>query len=217
MRDLLTPLAGDGVTGLTDIPGPAAVRLLGVSGLAVSVDTATIGAELVWRTDTTAAALEDAQFELGQGPSVDAGTSGVLVAVPDLGPAGARWPMFALAAARLGVGAIFAFPLRIGAIRLGTLTAYRVEPGPLAVATVADAAALANAVTGLLLRPAGEPGDGEHRARVHQASGMISIQLGVPVAEALLRLRAHAYRHARPITDVADDVVARRLRFGGDP
>ncbi|MFG2343639.1 ANTAR domain-containing protein [Streptomyces phaeochromogenes] len=54
---------------------------------------------------------------------------------------------------------------------------------------------------------------GLHRAAVHQATGMISVQLGVTMEEALLRLRAHAYSSERPLGEVADDVVARRLRF----
>ena len=42
---------------------------------------------------------------------------------------------------------------------------------------------------------------------------MVAVQLGVPVADALLRLRAHAFSSGRPVSDVADDVVARRFRF----
>jgi hypothetical protein len=53
----------------------------------------------------------------------------------------------------------------------------------------------------------------ERRAVVHQAAGMISVQLGVDMTVALLRLRAHAWAHERPIVDVATDVVARRLLF----
>ena len=50
---------------------------------------------------------------------------------------------------------------------------------------------------------------------VHQASGMVAVQLGVSVAEALIRLRAHAFQHDRIVADVARDVVDRRLRFDG--
>jgi hypothetical protein len=42
---------------------------------------------------------------------------------------------------------------------------------------------------------------------------MISVQLNVSLADALVRLRAHAYAQDRPIAEVAGDVVARRLRF----
>ena len=43
---------------------------------------------------------------------------------------------------------------------------------------------------------------------------MISVQLEVSAAEALVRLRAHAYAEGRTLRDVAADVVGRRLRLG---
>src|SRR5437763_51787 len=54
------------------------------------------------------------------------------------------------------------------------------------------------------------------QSEVHQATGMITVQLGVTVAVALVRLRAYAYAHDRRLRDVAADVVARRLRFDPD-
>jgi hypothetical protein len=54
---------------------------------------------------------------------------------------------------------------------------------------------------------------GEYRAEIHQASGMVSIQLDVSVADGLVRLRAHAFTTGRPLRDVAADVVGRRLRL----
>jgi hypothetical protein len=46
---------------------------------------------------------------------------------------------------------------------------------------------------------------------------MVSVQLDVDVEEAFLRLRAYAYAGDRRLTEVAGDVVARRLRFDPDP
>ena len=48
---------------------------------------------------------------------------------------------------------------------------------------------------------------------VHQASGMVAAQLDTTISQALIRLRAHAYGNDRSLTDVARDVVDRRLRF----
>jgi hypothetical protein len=56
-----------------------------------------------------------------------------------------------------------------------------------------------------------------HRAEIDQATGMLTVQLGVPVAEAFARLRAYAYAHDRRLADVARDIVARRLRLHRDP
>ena len=46
---------------------------------------------------------------------------------------------------------------------------------------------------------------------------MLTEQLGTGIAEALLRLRAYAYANDRRLTDVARDIVARRLRLYPDP
>jgi hypothetical protein len=42
---------------------------------------------------------------------------------------------------------------------------------------------------------------------------MVAVQLGINVADALVRLRAHAFAYDRALRDVAEDVVARRMRF----
>jgi hypothetical protein len=48
---------------------------------------------------------------------------------------------------------------------------------------------------------------------VHNAAGMVSVQAGASITEALVRLRAYAFSHDRLLGDVAKDVVAGRLRF----
>jgi hypothetical protein len=219
---------GDGQTGVGLAPATAgaAASALGVDGICAGVGTGPEGVVLAWGSRATSAALDDAQFTLGEGPSVEAVTGGYPVLVPELSGALERWPAFTPAAMSLGVGAVFAFPLQIGAISIGVLMAHRAVPGPLAVGQLADGLALADAVTVLLLHwaPADQheaagwgrprPGweqPGTHRAEVHQATGMLSVQLKVPLAEALVRLRAHAYATDRPISEVAADVVARRL------
>jgi hypothetical protein len=151
------------------------------------------------------------------------------VSAPDLAAAAARWPAFALPAAALGVRAVFAWPLRIGAINVGTLVAHRSTVGPMPDGALADAWALADTVTVLMLHQkyasVGLPVLGSHpsssatqpsalyRAEVHQAAGVISLQLGVGLAEALVRLRAYAFAAEQPVCDVAAQVVARRLHF----
>jgi hypothetical protein len=49
---------------------------------------------------------------------------------------------------------------------------------------------------------------------VHNAAGMVSVQEGISVTEALIRLRAFAFSSDRLLADVAEDVLARRLRLG---
>jgi AmiR/NasT family two-component response regulator len=53
----------------------------------------------------------------------------------------------------------------------------------------------------------------DFRFVVHNAAGMISVQQGISVTDALIRLRAYAFSHDRPLTDVAQDVIDRRIRL----
>jgi AmiR/NasT family two-component response regulator len=46
---------------------------------------------------------------------------------------------------------------------------------------------------------------------------MLTEQLGVGIADAFIRLRAYAYTRDLRLTDVARDIVARRLRLSSDP
>jgi hypothetical protein len=44
---------------------------------------------------------------------------------------------------------------------------------------------------------------------------MVAVQLGVSADEGLARLRAYTYAQSRSITDVAADIVAKRLSLRG--
>ena len=122
---------------------------------------------------------------------------------------------------------MFSFPLQAGAIQVGSLSLYRARPGPLAAEELADVLVFADVALRLLLDAAsgvtGSPGyrplDGlsDARAEVHQATGMISVQLGVSLEEAFVRLRAHAFASNAALGDVAAEVVGRQLRFDPGP
>ncbi|WP_433544409.1 GAF and ANTAR domain-containing protein (plasmid) [Streptomyces sp. CA-294286] len=207
--------------------GPALVedcaRTLGVDGLAVSALLEGGVREVVLADPGMGARFEELQFTLGEGPGPDAARTGVAVLVSDLRAVlPQRWPALLPALAEDRVGAVFCFPLHLGAITVGVLTLARETPRPLNAREMDDALVLASALTSLLLNGDGQPLEklavmSSHavlrQAVVHQATGMISVQLGVPLSEALLYLRAHAYSHHRPLGDIAQDVVARRLRF----
>lgn len=205
------------------------VAKLGITGAGISMVTEVGNGGVVCATDDVAAQIEDLQFALGEGPCVDAVHSGAPVLVPDLDVpediAVERWPAFMKGAGVVGVRAVFAFPLRIGAINVGALDLYRHRSGELsggqlrAALMAADAAALA-----LLRTDTGSDGafadDIEARftyqLQVHQATGMVQVQLGVTSEEAFLMLRARAFALGRPLVEVATDVVGRRLRFAGE-
>ncbi len=201
------------------------VELLDVTGAGISIVTAAGNRGMVCATDEVAAEIEDAQLTLGEGPCVDAAAGFAPVLVPDLaepdGVAVDRWPLFMAAADAAGVRAVFALPLRIGAIGVGVLDLYRIRPGGLAAEqmSVALSAAQAAALALLELDPSdGAFGAGARSVRsftpaVHQATGMVMVQLGIPVEQAFVVLRARAFASGRALSELAADVVARRLRF----
>jgi hypothetical protein len=176
--------------------------------------------------------LAELQLMLGEGPCHDVLASAAPVLAADLGDGefGRRWPAFIPAAGQLGAGAVFAFPLIVGVIRAGVLGLYRGSPGPLSGRQFGDLLILADAATVMLLGSADGNGaeedgaglDGQapdlalHRAEIDQATGMLTVQLGVSAAAAFLRLRAYAYSQDRRLADVAADIVARRLRLHRD-
>jgi hypothetical protein len=185
-------------------------------------------------TDEVSRQLADLQLTLGEGPLLDASASGGPALASDLADAesGARWPAFAPAAYRAGAAAVFAFPLVVGAIRAGVLGLYRDRPGPLSGFQLGDALTFADTATMLLLDaqaqagddtgsvagPGGQPaGLALHRAEIDQATGMLTEQLGVGITDAFVRLRAYAYGNDLQLTDVARDIVTRRLRLFPDP
>jgi hypothetical protein len=206
----------------------AAISATGVDAAAVVVALSATPRETMYASDRVASQVEELTLTLGEGPSVDALTSGLtLVADLTVSECLARWPVFAPAAVHAGVRAVFALPLQVGGIRLGVLDLYRAQPGELDREQLADALLLADTACALLLdappgrdRPGMNAGPPEQAGlphpEVHQATGMITVQLGVSVAVALIRLRAYAYAHDRRLRDVARDVVARRLRFDPD-
>jgi hypothetical protein len=202
------------------------VQLLGVTGAGISMVNGAGVRSMICATNDVSARVEDLQFTLGEGPCVDAVSIGSPVLVDDLTVtvdiATERWPTFLKEARLIGIGAIFALPLRIGAINVGALDLYRDAPGGLdtahltAALMAADAAALA-----LVQQHSGEMAIGDDgiwsasmsEHQVHQATGMVQMQLGVSTDEAFVRLRAKAFALGRTIAAVAADVVERRLRF----
>jgi hypothetical protein len=211
----------------------AAAEALPVSGAWVMAQGRPGPGHLMCVTDEVGEQLAELQMTLGEGPSLDVLTSGAPVLISDLdnGDAVRRWPGFTPQACQAGAAAVFALPMQIGAIRVGSLGLYRDKPGPLDTVSLGDALILADAAAVVLLEsqhpdgaasatgagPAGQPPDlARHRAEIDQATGMVSEQLDVTLGEAFVRLRAYAYAQDRRLSDVARDIVARRLRLSPD-
>ena len=168
--------------------------------------------------------VEELQFVMGEGPCIDAYASRSPILVPDLAATAATtWPGYAPAAHLHGVRAVFAFPLQIGAARLGALDIYREHTGNLTYTALSCALTFAEvAMQGLLDGGTGSSGSDlfddlqGNRYEVYQAQGMIMAQLDISAEEALMRLRAYAYARELRAIDVAHDVLARRLTLESD-
>lgn len=211
-----------------DLCGPC-VEVLEVTGASVSMLAGTMSQATLGATDQVAARLEELQLDLGEGPCWEAMDSGVPVLVPEvheLSLPHARpwpWPLFAAAVQDLPTGGIFAFPLRVGAINLGSLDVYRTRPGRLEPEVIRDATALADtmawAVLQRLLSDTGEDLQGwerdysDSRREVHQATGMVLAEVGTTPAGAFALLRARAFSQGRTVRQVAREVIERRLSF----
>jgi hypothetical protein len=206
----------------------AATAALSGSGAGVSVMAEDGVRGVTAASDAVAERLEELQFVSGEGPCIEAYEARRPVLVPDVRDGTAsRWPVYTPGLDGLGVGAVFAFPLQIGAARLGVLDIFRSEHGSLTADELGEALVFADAAVAVLLDGQAVAGPGgplpgiveavDSRAELFQAQGMVTVQLGVSLTDALARIRARAFADNRPLLEVARDIVARRLNLGSDP
>ena len=204
----------------------AAGRAVDACGVGMTVMAPDGALGVTAATDTATERLEDLQLTMGEGPCIEAFERRVPILIPDVAEEAHRWPGYASEVQAGGVRAVFAFPLQVGASRLGVLDVFRDRTGPLSrdnlalCLTFADVA-IANLLDGQAHARLSETeeglGDGlGPRTVLFQAQGMVMIQLDVSLADALARIRAHAYAHNRPLSEIAADIVARRLHFERD-
>jgi hypothetical protein len=171
--------------------------------------------------------LDELQFTYGEGPCLDAVRDGAPVLVADFNDgADGRWPAFSAALLESGVRAVFALPIAVAHVHVGALELFRKAAGPLSAEALAGAL-LAADLAALPLRDlmnadvdwdgAAQREDGWNqlasleRVEVYQATGMIIAALGVGPAEALVRLRAHAFALGMTASEVGWAVVERRI------
>jgi GAF domain/ANTAR domain len=204
----------------------ALLRALPASGVAVTLIVDHRPDTVVAASDGTSERLAELQLTLGEGPCQDAAAARRPILEPDLtGPRTGQWPAFGSAAQELGVRAVFAFPMQVGEAQLGVLEAYRENPGSLTRDQFLEALAFARAALEMVLdgydRDQASHGSAVDAAltrntALYQAQGMVMVQLGVTLVEALSLIRAHAFAHDLRLGDVARDIVAGKLTLDGD-
>ena len=191
----------------------AAALELTMLGCAVHLVAADGASGLAAVSGPDAAAVADLAFAVGEGPTLDAFALRRPVLVPDLSFASARWPGYVEATTAAGVAAVFCFPLRVGGVTLGVFDLYDGQDRPLVARRADLALAFTDLATEIVLdgRPVDVHGRWEavmdHRAEIHQAQGMVMVDLGVDLAEALARMRAHAFSEGLPLIELAAAII----------
>jgi hypothetical protein len=204
------------------------VDVLPVTGAAISLLSRDFGTETICASDRLAARLDELQFDLGIGPCWDAVARNRPIFEPNMRAIdGSTWPPFLAAIQDEEIGALFAFPLVIGALDVGAVDLYSSAPGALSTIDIRNATSLATVAARQVLRRAiaadpggrasdedGSEGYGSSRREIHQATGMVLAQLDISAEDALLVLRGRAYSEGHTLREIANDVVERRLSFG---
>jgi hypothetical protein len=219
-----TDHSGSGIGGAMRRLCRAATRGLGASGAGLTLLTDSGSRGLNVASDAHAEILEDLQFTSGEGPCVDAYARRRPVLVADFGDGTMRrWPGYAPLAYERGVRAVFAFPLQIGAARLGTLDVFRSQAGTLTAQDVTLALAFAEVAVSTVLDDHQQALGRGHRdgldaafgsrAELFQAQGMVMVQIGASITDAMATIRAYAFSHDISLADLARDIVGRRITF----
>jgi GAF domain/ANTAR domain len=210
----------------------ACVLLFDIDAAAISLVFDGTSSGTLGSSGAPARMYDELQFTLGEGPCLDSVSHHAPVLVADLAdPDDIRWPIYGPALLSHQIRGVFAMPVLVAGEHLGALDLFRAQPGHLeendfAGAIVAAELAgvpLLDVMNDDLLAAVNDPESNAwaelhalSRAEVSQATGMLVAQLGVEPAEALIRLRAHAYATGRSSTDVARDILDRRLKLEAD-
>ena len=197
---------------------------LPITGASVTVISSAGAQATLCSSDTVAARIDELQFELGEGPQWLAARSGKVVVIPEVATDPHHdWPIFGAALSELPVGAIICVPMKMGAVTLGAATLYRHRPGELSESQQNSALAIASAIASTAAQramwsatddaPAESAENPATRREVHQATGMVLVQLDTTATIAYSRLQAYAFANGRTLQSVAHDVVLRTITF----
>jgi hypothetical protein len=226
--------AVDGRRGLAaaDSLCEACVVLFGIDAAAISLVFSGVTSGTFGSSDAAARVYDELQFTIGEGPCLDSVSTRGPVLVPDLAKSDfIRWPLYRPALLDKKIRGVFAIPVVLAGEFVGALDFFKTQPGELRVDQLAGAVIAAELAGAPLLdlmhsdlqaavndpySSAWADFNALSRTEVSQATGMLVAQLGIEPAEALVRMRAHAYATNRSATEVARDILDRRLRLEAD-
>ncbi|MFI0236554.1 GAF and ANTAR domain-containing protein [Streptomyces sp. NPDC016845] len=194
------------MTGVAEACGTRSVAVTLVDGERNQVAVAS--------SDPSSNTAQDLEFVLGEGPARDAVRDRCAVEAAEAALS-TRWPGYGPALRSLGIAQVVAVPLQVPGECIGALAVFDPPPG---MTTTTQVAEVADALTrSVLIGQDAVPGlfgGVDYRAVVHQAAGMVAIQLHCQVGDALELVKARAFADGRPIGDVARDIVHGQLKLG---
>lgn len=201
-----------------------AIELLGVDHTSLSM-VITNNYQSMGSSSPLAMLLEEQQFALGDGPSFDATIHPEPILVGDITKhtKANRWPIFSDFAAKHGIRAVHAFPLRIGGAHIGVLTLFHSHAKLLTASEYSDGLALASLSAAELVRiqatklaqtnGVGEITEIYEQSSLQLAAGMVAEALNCSVLDGLVRIRARAFADDVPVTQIAKGVLARTIEI----
>lgn len=227
---LMSAVGGDRRGAAADRLCEACVALLAVDAVSLSLVLGGMNSGTLGASSDHARAYDELQFTFGEGPCLESVSARTPVLVLDLAADvdDGRWPAYGPALLDKGIGAVFAMPVVVAGEYLGALDLFRVHSAVLQGDDLANALVAAELaalpVLDLLGKDLQEAAsdlrsvawaelDQFTRAEVSQATGVLIAQLDIGPAEALMRIRAHAYATGQSATEVARDILDRRLRL----
>lgn len=214
----------ESMSGRVPIEDPSIPRFIDtlaalVRSASVCVDLrSSTGHDVVVASDSTARAAHECESLVGEGPVHASALEGPLVATG--GEIQTRWGLYGAVVESLGVESVATVPLRVSEVTLGSMTAFGTSAHPIE-ARLEELCTIGDAVVDVLVaeveNPRSDAGgliqSADFGAIVHQAAGIVSVQYGCAIADALALLRAHAFSVESDLGSIAEAVVAGDLRF----
>ena len=209
VTELLTQLAAD------------CARLLDVSAVGLLLADPRGALHVVAVSSDRVADLEAFQAQRAQGPCHTCFLDGQPVNVPDLAAAAARWPDFAVVAAKAGVASVHAVPMRLRNDVVGALNLFGTAPGELNAGDLRLAQALADVATIALIQDRAAADKNlvneqlqnalDSRVILEQAKGILSYSGALDMPTAYAALRRYARDHNIKLTELARALVNRAV------
>lgn len=197
--------------------------LLDVDSAGILLAAADGNLEVVASTNEANTLVEIMQLDADAGPCLQAFRTRTVVSVPDIDVGSERWPDFTATAQAQDIHSVYAIPLRLRQTTIGTLNLMRNERGELNPYDIRAAQALADVATiGILqertVRDASAIRDQLQQALstriiIEQAKGVVAETEKLSMDEAFARIRGHARANQTPLSVVAQQLVAGKIRL----